>query len=275
MHAYRTHTCAELRLADVGETVRLSGWVHRKRDHGHLLFVDLRDHYGITQIVADTDSPAFRTLDRIRVESVVTVEGEVVARSPDTVNPNLATGEIEVAVFEPNLFGIILLAEDRHRQFRGRRLNRHCARDDFDFTRGEVRVHRLFRAGDYLPFDRHHRFHANSIERLECGRLSIGNDLGDSVMIAQVDEQQVPVIALSMHPSRKPDRFADIAQTQGGAGMGTIGVHREMGPFSRKLWRKSRAALHWGKGFCQPANPPLKPPKTHAYSPTDYKVGRP
>jgi aspartyl-tRNA synthetase len=96
MHAYRTHTCAELRLADVGKTVRLSGWVHRKRDHGHLLFVDLRDHYGITQIVADTDSPAFRTLDRIRVESVVTVEGEVVARSPDTVNPNLATGEIEV-----------------------------------------------------------------------------------------------------------------------------------------------------------------------------------
>jgi len=100
MHAYRTHTCAELRLADVGETVRLSGWVHRKRDHGHLLFVDLRDHYGITQIVADTDSPAFRTLDRIRVESVVTVEGEVVARSPETVNPNLATGEIEVRAGE-------------------------------------------------------------------------------------------------------------------------------------------------------------------------------
>jgi aspartyl-tRNA synthetase len=100
MHAYRTHTCAELRLGDVGKTVRLSGWVHRKRDHGHLLFVDLRDHYGITQIVADTDSPAFRTLDRIRVESVVTVEGEVVARSSETVNPNLATGEIEVRAGE-------------------------------------------------------------------------------------------------------------------------------------------------------------------------------
>jgi aspartyl-tRNA synthetase len=96
MHAYRTHTCAELRLANVGQTVRLSGWVHRKRDHGHLLFVDLRDHYGITQIVTDTDSPSFATLDRIRVESVVTIEGEVVARSPETVNPNLATGEIEV-----------------------------------------------------------------------------------------------------------------------------------------------------------------------------------
>ena len=96
MHAYRTHTCAALRLSNVGEAVRLSGWVHRKRDHGHLLFVDLRDHYGITQIVTDTDSPAFKTLDRLRVESVVTVGGEVVARSKETVNPNLPTGEIEV-----------------------------------------------------------------------------------------------------------------------------------------------------------------------------------
>jgi len=96
MHAYRSHTCAALRLSDVGQTVRLSGWVHRKRDHGHLLFVDLRDHYGITQIVTDTDSPAFQTLDRIRVESVVTIEGEVVARSKETVNPTLPTGEIEV-----------------------------------------------------------------------------------------------------------------------------------------------------------------------------------
>jgi len=96
MHAYRTHSCAELRLGNVGDTVRLSGWVHRKRDHGHLLFVDLRDHYGITQIVTDTGSPAFKTLDRLRVESVVTIEGEVVARSGETVNPNLPTGEIEV-----------------------------------------------------------------------------------------------------------------------------------------------------------------------------------
>src|SRR4051812_40760151 len=100
MHAYRTHNCAELRSANVGETVRLSGWIHRKRDHGHLLFVDLRDHYGITQIVTDTGSPAFKTLDRIRVESVVTVEGKVVARSPETVNANLATGEIEVSASE-------------------------------------------------------------------------------------------------------------------------------------------------------------------------------
>jgi aspartyl-tRNA synthetase len=100
MHAYRTHNCTELRTSDVGETVRLSGWIHRKRDHGQLLFVDLRDHYGITQLVTDTDSPAFKTLDRIRVESVVTVTGEVVARSPETVNPNLATGEIEIRAGE-------------------------------------------------------------------------------------------------------------------------------------------------------------------------------
>jgi aspartyl-tRNA synthetase len=100
MHAYRTHTCADLRHGDVGKTVRLSGWVHRKRDHGHLLFVDLRDHYGITQIVTDTDSAAFKTLDRIRVESVVTIEGEVVARSAETVNANLPSGEIEVRAGE-------------------------------------------------------------------------------------------------------------------------------------------------------------------------------
>ncbi len=96
MHAYRTHTCAQLRAADVGTTVKLSGWVHRKRDHGNLLFVDLRDHYGITQIVTDSDSPAHAVLDKLRAESVVTVTGEVVARSAETVNANLPSGEIEI-----------------------------------------------------------------------------------------------------------------------------------------------------------------------------------
>ena len=89
MHTYRTHTCAQLRASDVGQTVRLSGWIHRKRDHGGLLFVDLRDHYGLTQIVTDTDSEAFRVLDRARAESVVTIDGDVVARDGATVNPNL------------------------------------------------------------------------------------------------------------------------------------------------------------------------------------------
>ena len=96
MHAYRTHHCAALEAANVGETVRLSGWVHRRRDHGGVLFVDLRDHYGLTQIVADSDSPALATLESVRVESVVTIDGVVKRRSEATVNPNLATGEIEV-----------------------------------------------------------------------------------------------------------------------------------------------------------------------------------
>jgi aspartyl-tRNA synthetase len=96
MHAYRTHTCAALAKANVGDTVRLSGWIHRKRDHGGVLFVDLRDHYGITQIVADSDSPALPVLEGLRLESVVTIDGVVKARNDATVNASLSTGEIEV-----------------------------------------------------------------------------------------------------------------------------------------------------------------------------------
>ena len=96
MHAYRSHKCSELRASDVGETVRLSGWVHRKRDHGGVLFVDLRDHYGMTQVVADSDSPALAILEGLRLESVVTIDGEVKARGAGTINANLPTGEIEV-----------------------------------------------------------------------------------------------------------------------------------------------------------------------------------
>jgi aspartyl-tRNA synthetase len=96
MHAYRTHNCAELRASHVGQRVKLSGWVHRKRDHGNLLFVDLRDHYGLTQIVTDVSDEAFKTLEGVRLESVITVEGEVVARAAEAINPNLGTGEIEL-----------------------------------------------------------------------------------------------------------------------------------------------------------------------------------
>ncbi len=95
-HPYRSHHCGALSASEVGQSVRLSGWIHRKRDHGGLLFVDLRDHYGITQIVADEDSPALKMLDLLRVESVVTIDGEVKARSESTANPNLATGQIEI-----------------------------------------------------------------------------------------------------------------------------------------------------------------------------------
>jgi aspartyl-tRNA synthetase len=96
MHAYRTHNCGALRAADAGKPTRLSGWIHRKRDHGGVLFIDLRDHFGLTQLVVGPTSPAFETLDRARLESVVTVTGDVVAREGGAVNPNLATGDIEV-----------------------------------------------------------------------------------------------------------------------------------------------------------------------------------
>src|SRR5205823_14487132 len=98
MHAYRTHTCGALRLADAGQPARLSGWVHRKRDHGQLLFVDLRDHYGITQCVIDVSSPLFAAAEALRLESVVTMTGRVTKRTEDTINPNLPTGEVELVI---------------------------------------------------------------------------------------------------------------------------------------------------------------------------------
>ena len=98
MHAYRTHTCGALRLSDAGQSARLSGWVHRKRDHGQLLFVDLRDHYGITQCVIDVSSPLFAAAETLRLESVVTMTGRVTKRSEDTINPSLPTGEVELVI---------------------------------------------------------------------------------------------------------------------------------------------------------------------------------
>lgn len=98
MNAYRTHTCQALTSADVGSTVMLSGWINRKRDHGQLLFVDLRDHYGITQCVADSSDSSFSQVEDTRVESVVRIKGKVVKREEETINPNLPTGEIEVRI---------------------------------------------------------------------------------------------------------------------------------------------------------------------------------
>ncbi|HMG51678.1 MAG TPA: aspartate--tRNA ligase [Inquilinus sp.] len=100
MHPYRTHTCGQLRPEQAGQTVRLSGWVHRKRDHGNLLFLDLRDHYGLTQCVVDTDSPHFAAAEAVRVESVVTITGTVVKRNTETSNDKLPTGGIEVRIDE-------------------------------------------------------------------------------------------------------------------------------------------------------------------------------
>src|SRR5262245_53153444 len=98
MHAYRSHTCGALRAGDAGNNVRLSGWIHRKRDHGGLLFIDLRDHYGLTQLVLSPSTPGFDVAERTRTESVIRIDGEVIPRSAETVNPNLPTGAIEVRV---------------------------------------------------------------------------------------------------------------------------------------------------------------------------------
>ncbi|MGE4322982.1 MAG: aspartate--tRNA ligase [Sphingobium sp.] len=100
MHAYRTHVCGALTTAEVGATVRVSGWVHRKRDHGDLVFIDLRDHYGMVQIVTEVDGPVFQVIESLRAESVVTVTGKVVARAAEAVNPNIATGGIEIRAEE-------------------------------------------------------------------------------------------------------------------------------------------------------------------------------
>ncbi len=100
MHRYRSHTCAALRTGDVGNNVRLSGWVHRVRDHGGLLFIDLRDHYGLTQLVVDPDSSAFKLAETVRSEWVIRVDGEVKARTPETVNAKQPTGAVEVFIRE-------------------------------------------------------------------------------------------------------------------------------------------------------------------------------
>ncbi|MES0863055.1 aspartate--tRNA ligase [Ruegeria sp. SCPT10] len=105
MHAYRSHTCAALTAANVGETVRLSGWVHRVRDHGGVLFIDLRDHFGVTQVLCDGDSAAFTELEKVRSEWCIRIDGTVKARDADLVNPKLPTGEIEVYVRELEVLG--------------------------------------------------------------------------------------------------------------------------------------------------------------------------
>lgn len=105
MHAYRSHTCGDLKAADAGTTVRLSGWVHRVRDHGGVLFVDLRDHYGMTQVLADSDSPAFAAMDKLRAETVIRIDGRVKMRDASLVNAKLPTGEIEVYATEIEVLG--------------------------------------------------------------------------------------------------------------------------------------------------------------------------
>src|ERR1700741_2230193 len=105
MHRYRSHTCGELRAADIGREARLAGWCHRIRDHGGLLFIDLRDHYGITQCVADPDSPVFKEVEKLRSEWVVRLDGKVRNRPPGTVNADPPTGEVELFITELEFLG--------------------------------------------------------------------------------------------------------------------------------------------------------------------------
>src|ERR1043165_5281263 len=105
MHRYRTHTCGALREQHIGETVRLSGWVHRVRDHGGVLFIDLRDHYGLTQGVADPDSAAFKNAKKVRAEWVIRIDGKVRKRPEGTANAELPTGQVEIYVTELEVLG--------------------------------------------------------------------------------------------------------------------------------------------------------------------------
>ena len=105
MNKYRTHNCAELTINNIGKQTILSGWIHKKRDHGHLLFIDLRDHYGMTQCVIDNKNEHFSALEKIRLETVIRIEGEIVARTPETINKELSTGSIEVLIKRFNVLG--------------------------------------------------------------------------------------------------------------------------------------------------------------------------
>ncbi|MEL7300490.1 MAG: aspartate--tRNA ligase [Pseudomonadota bacterium] len=105
MHAYRSHTCADLRGSDVGTEIRLSGWVNRRRDHGGVIFIDLRDHYGVTQVLCDPDSPVFAEVEKLRAEWCIRIDGTVKARDPELVNPKLPTGEVEVFIRDLEVLG--------------------------------------------------------------------------------------------------------------------------------------------------------------------------
>ena len=157
MHPYRSHTCAALSLADVGETVRLAGWVHRVRDHGGVLFIDLRDHYGITQVLADGESPAFAALEGVRAEWVIRIDGVVKARDAGLVNPKLATGEIEVYVREVEVLGrgrgAAAAGVRRRRVSRGDAAQVPVPRPA---ARGAAREHHAAEQGDRHPRRRMH-----------------------------------------------------------------------------------------------------------------------
>ena len=112
MNKYRTHNCNELRKEDVGKKVVLSGWVNKKRDHGNLLFVDLRDNYGITQFIVEKENKSFSDLEKIQLETVIKIQGKVISRSDETINPDIQTGEIEVVIEKFEILGVYAMIDD-------------------------------------------------------------------------------------------------------------------------------------------------------------------
>ena len=141
MHRYRTHNCSELRSTHENHTVKLSGWVHRKRDHGNLLFIDLRDHYGMTQFVIENTNKNFKILEKIKPDSVISIIGKVLKRSPETINKDLPSGEIEVEIKELEIlskaqelplpiFGEQDYPEDIRFRYRFLDLRRHTIHDN-------------------------------------------------------------------------------------------------------------------------------------------------
>ncbi len=150
MHAYRSHTCADLRIGDVGHTVRLSGWVHRVRDHGGVLFIDLRDHHGMTQVLADSDSPAFAEVEKARSEWVIRIDGVVKARDEGLVNPKIPTGEVEVFITDLEVlgtadelpmpvFGDVDYPEETRLKYRFLDLRRQALHDNIMLRSGVIR----------------------------------------------------------------------------------------------------------------------------------------
>ena len=105
MNKYRTHTCGELDISNKGQKIILSGWINKKRDHGNLLFIDLRDNYGITQCIIDKENPSFSSFEKMQLETVIRIEGDVVNRSTETINKDIDTGEVEVAINDFKILG--------------------------------------------------------------------------------------------------------------------------------------------------------------------------
>ena len=234
MHPYRSHTCADLNLGNAGETVRLSGWVHRKRDHGGLLFIDLRDHYGITQVVVDGDSPAFADAEKVRSEWVIRVDGVVKARDAGLVNPKIPTGEIEVYVREIEVLGA---AEELPLQVFGEA-------EYPEETRLKYRFLDLRREGLHANIMLRAKVIASLRKRMEAGGFT---------------EFQTPILTASSpegaRDRRSPGSGGEAAESTDV--FGSPAAVRQVGNL-RADWQSAHAAVGNRSAGCHPAPPNLR-----------------